>query len=56
MWYHITASNANCLDHPTFTTNSRKTFARAAVDEAFRPQDTKATLKASFLRDGKEAA
>ncbi len=51
MWYHITASNANCLDRPTFPTDSRKTLARAAVYEAFRPQDAKATLKASFFPD-----
>ena len=49
MRYHNTAIGARRLDHPTFPTNSRKTFARAAVYEAFRPQDAKAINHGGFM-------
>ncbi len=51
MRYHSTTPSATRLGRPTFPTFSRKIFARAAVYEAFRPQDAKATLNASFFPD-----
>ena len=49
MRYHKTVHDASRLDHPTFPTTSRKTFARATVYEAFRPQDAKAIGQGGFM-------